>query len=111
MRRILIDHARRHARARHGGDWKRVTLDASVTGKSEDGLDPAEILALDAALTKLASLDAREAQVVELRFFVGLSNEEIAKFLGVSTKSVSRDWLHARTWLRRELARSGDGAD
>ena len=108
MRRILIDHARRHGRARHGGDWRRVTLDAAEVGKSDDGLDPAEILALDMALTKLAALDAREAQVVELRFFVGLSNEEIAEFLGVSTKSVTRDWVHARTWLRRELARSGE---
>ena len=107
MRRILVDHARRQGRARHGGDWKRITLDASVADKS-DGLEPAEFLALDAALTKLASVDPREAQVVELRFFVGLSNEEIASFLDVSTRSVTRDWLHARTWLRRELARKGD---
>ena len=78
MRRILasITPAGR-AGARHGGDWKRVTLDASVADKS-DGLEPAEFLALDAALTKLASVDPREAQVVELRFFVGLSNEDIA---------------------------------
>ena len=107
MRRILVDHARRQGRARHGGDWKRITLDVNVADRS-DGLEPAEFLALDAALTKLASVDPREAQVVELRFFVGLSNEEIAAFLGVSTRSVTRDWLHARTWLRRELARTGD---
>jgi RNA polymerase sigma factor (TIGR02999 family) len=107
MRRILVDHARRQGRARHGGDWKRVTLDTNVADKA-DGLEPAEFLALDASLTKLASVDPREAQVVELRFFVGLSNEEIAAFLGVSTRTVTRDWLHARTWLRRELARQGD---
>lgn len=106
MRRILVDHARRQGRARHGGAWKRVTLDATVADKS-DGLEPAEFLALDAAITKLASVDPREAQVVELRFFVGMSNEEIATFLDVSTRSVTRDWLHARTWLRRELARKG----
>jgi RNA polymerase sigma factor (TIGR02999 family) len=108
MRRILVDHARRHGRARHGGHWRRVTLDSAVAGKSDEGLDPAEVLALDAALDKLAQIDAREAQVVELRFFVGLSTEEIASFLGVSTRSVTRDWLHARSWLRRELARTGD---
>jgi RNA polymerase sigma factor (TIGR02999 family) len=109
MRRILIDYARKHGRARHGGDWKRVTLDVSVMGYAKDGLEPEELLALDAALTKLAGLDPREAQVVELRFFVGLSNEEIAEFLGVSTRSVTRDWLHARSWLRRELATGGGG--
>jgi RNA polymerase sigma-70 factor, ECF subfamily len=106
MRRILVDHARRHHRARHGGDWQRVTLDPTVAGSSQEGLDAAEVLALDAALTKLAAIDPREAQVVELRFFVGFSNEEIADFLGVSTKSVTRDWLHARTWLRRQLERT-----
>jgi RNA polymerase sigma-70 factor (ECF subfamily) len=108
MRRILVDHARRQARVRHGGDWKRVTVESAVIEQSGDGLDPAELLAVDAALNKLASVDPREAQVVELRFFVGLSTEEIATFLGVSTRSVARDWLHARIWLRRELARKGD---
>ena len=107
MRRILIDHARKHGRARRGGDWKRVTLDGNVM-QSEKGLGPEELLALDAALTKLAAIDAREAQVVELRFFVGLSSEEIAEVLSVSTRSVTRDWLHARSWLRRELATPPD---
>lgn len=110
MRRILIDYARKHGRARHGGDWKRVTLDAAVMDQSDAGLEPEEILALDTALTKLAAIDAREAQVVELRFFVGLSNEEIAEYLEVSTRSVTRDWLHARSWLRRELAIGGGGS-
>jgi RNA polymerase sigma factor (sigma-70 family) len=67
-------------------------------------LDPEDLLALDAALDKLAAIDKRGAQVVELRFFVGLSNEEIAEYLSVSTRSVTRDWLYARSWLRRELA-------
>jgi RNA polymerase sigma factor (TIGR02999 family) len=107
MRRILIDHARKHGRTRRGGDWKRVTLDGNVA-QSEKGLGPAELLALDAALTKLAAIDARQAQVVELRFFVGLSSEEIAEVLSVSIRSVTRDWLHARSWLRRELATPPD---
>jgi RNA polymerase sigma-70 factor (ECF subfamily) len=105
MRRILIDHARRHARERHGGGQQRVTLDPAVAGRHDDGgLEPAELLALDAAIDKLAAIDARQAQVIEMRFFVGLSNEEIAEFLGVSTRSVTRDWLHAQAWLRRELS-------
>ena len=84
-----------------------MTLDGNVV-QSEKGLGPEELLALDAALTKLAAIDARQAQVVELRFFVGLSSEEIAEVLSVSIRSVTRDWLHARSWLRRELATPPD---
>jgi RNA polymerase sigma factor (TIGR02999 family) len=110
MRRILVDHARRHARARRGGKWKRVTLDLATIDHGEEGLGPEELIALDTAITRLAAIDAREAQVVELRFFVGLSNEEIAKLVGISTKSVTRDWLHAQSWLRPELANRPGGA-
>jgi RNA polymerase sigma factor (TIGR02999 family) len=108
MRRILVDHARRERRARHGGDWRRVTLDAAAL-TARDALEPEWQFAVDAALTRLASIDPREAQVVELRFFVGLSNEEIADYLGVSTRSVTRDWLHAKAWLRRELDSEATG--
>jgi RNA polymerase sigma factor (TIGR02999 family) len=108
MRRVLVDHARRHSRARRGGNWKRIAIDPALARDDDQGLSPEEVLALDAALTRLAEIDPREAQVVELRFFVGLSNEEIAEYLGVSTRSVTRDWLHARTWLRRELSERPD---
>jgi RNA polymerase sigma factor (TIGR02999 family) len=108
MRRVLVDHARRHSRIRHGGDWKRIAIDPALARDDDQGLSPEEVLALDAALTRLAAIDSREAQVVELRFFVGLSNPEIAEYLGVSTRSVTRDWLHARTWLRRELSERSD---
>jgi len=104
MRRILVDHARRHGRTRHGGDLKRVTLEIGAIAGSEDSLSPEVLIALDDALNKLAEIDPREARVVELRFFVGLSNEEIAEVLDLSVRSVARDWMHARTWLRRELA-------
>jgi RNA polymerase sigma factor (TIGR02999 family) len=104
MRRILVDHARRQSRVRHGSEWRRVTLTDAVGDRADGGLDAAEVLALDQALTKLAAIDPREARVVELRFFVGLSCEEIAEFLEISTRSVTRDWIHARSWLRRELA-------
>lgn len=111
MRRVLVDHARRHSRIRRGGEWKRIAIDPGLTRDDDQSLSPEEVLALDAALTRLATIDPREAQVVELRFFVGLSNEEIAEFLGVSTRSVTRDWLHARTWLRRELSEGTDAAE
>lgn len=103
MRRILIDHARRHASLKRGGGLNRVTLDATLMGSDDSGLEPEHLLALDRALVKLAELDARQAQVVELRFFVGLTVEEIAEFLRLSTRSVTRDWVHAQNWLRREL--------
>ena len=105
MRRILIDHARKHARAKRGGDWQRVTFySEQVAETSENGLGLDELLALDTALTKLTDIDEREARVVELRFFGGSSVPEIAETLGMSTRSVERDWAHARSWLRRELS-------
>lgn len=104
MRRVLIDHARQRARLKRGGDWQRVTLEGlgAAPGAGELGLD--ELLALDHALTKLATLDEREARVVELRYFAGMTAEEIASSLDVSKRSVQRDWTHARAWLKRELS-------
>jgi RNA polymerase sigma-70 factor, ECF subfamily len=100
MRQILVDAARGRRVAKRGGGAPQVTLD--------DGLEPAmanlpDVVALDDALTALEKADARKCQVVELRFFSGLSVEEIATVLGVSTDTVSRDWKFARTWLFREL--------
>jgi RNA polymerase sigma factor (TIGR02999 family) len=104
MRRVLIDHARKRARLKRGGDWQRVTL-ANVAAPGVGGaLDLDELVALDRALTKLAAVDEREARVVELRYFAGMSAEEIASFLDVSQRSVQRDWTHARAWLKRELS-------
>jgi RNA polymerase sigma factor (TIGR02999 family) len=104
MRRVLIDHARRRRRVRRGGDQRRVTLGDSLFAEEErDALSPEEMLTLNAALERLALLDPHEAKVVELKFFIGLSNEEIGQCLGVSTRSVAREWLHAQTCLRREL--------
>jgi RNA polymerase sigma factor (TIGR02999 family) len=106
IRRLLTDYTRRDSGLRRGGDLQRVTMDPALKGKHDDGLDPQEILALDAAIEKLAQIDPREVQVVELRLFVGLSNEEVAEYLVTSTRSVERDWLHAQAWLRRELAQT-----
>jgi len=104
MRRILADHARRHRAAKRGGSAVRVPLElvegggpASAAGEDVAADD------LDAALEDLAKLDPRQARVVELRFFGGLSIEETAEVLAVSTATVKRDWLVARAWLHREL--------
>jgi RNA polymerase sigma-70 factor, ECF subfamily len=101
MRRILIDHARGRGTEKRGGDRDRITLSAV------DGWNPVarydDILALDAALSKLERADARAGRVVELRFFGGLLEEEIAEVLGVSVITVKRDWKVARAWLMNRL--------
>ena len=99
MRRILVDHARSRAAAKRGRD-RTVCLDAA------DAVTPpldVDILALDAALDKLGALDARQSKLVELRFFAGLTVEEVATALDVAPITVKRDWAHARAWLFHEL--------
>jgi RNA polymerase sigma factor (TIGR02999 family) len=102
MRRILVDHARRHHAAKRGDGARRVALE-SVEQLAADGLaveERAELLvSLDEALVRLAALDARQAQVVELRFFGGLTEEETAATLGIGLRTVKRDWAKARSWL------------
>jgi RNA polymerase sigma factor (TIGR02999 family) len=103
MRRILVDHARRRAASKRGGGAVRLTLDpAMVPGASPD----LDLVAVDDALTELATLDPRQARIVEMRFFGGLSAEEAAGVLGISRATVERDWGLARAWLYRRL-RSG----
>jgi len=102
IRRILVDHARQHNRQKRGGGAGRVVLDDAVALAPQR---EEEVLALDEALEKLATLDSRQAQVVEMRFFGGLSVEEVAKVLGVSKRTVEGDWTMARAWLLRELTR------
>jgi RNA polymerase sigma factor (TIGR02999 family) len=101
IRRILIDHARGRAALVRGGGRERVTLDDSDGLATEGDLD---LDALDEALRKLAAFDERRSRVVELRFFGGLTNEEIGEVLGVSKWTVVDDWRLARAWLRRELS-------
>jgi len=100
MRRILVDHARRHRFLKRGGDVVKVSLDAGQIGSSQR--DP-DLVALDGALTRLAELDRRKSQVVELRFFGGLSVEEAAEFLKISPRTVKREWSLAQAWLHCEL--------
>jgi RNA polymerase sigma-70 factor, ECF subfamily len=104
MRRILIDHARRHAYAKRGGGAQQVSLEEAATVTPDQSL---ELLRLDEALKSLSEMDKRRGQVVELRYFGGLNNEEIAGVLNVSENTVTRDWNMARAWLYQQLAGSG----
>jgi len=100
MRRILIDNARRKKYLRHGGGVERVSLEGFDLAAS---VDDEQLLALNEALDHLAAHDAAKAQVVKLRFFAGLTNEQVARVLGVSEPTVKRHWAYARAWLFREM--------
>jgi RNA polymerase sigma factor (TIGR02999 family) len=101
MRRILVDYARSHRAEKRGGTWDKLEF--------EEGLAPAagrsvDLIALDDALKDLVTFDPRQSQVVELRFFGGLTNEEIGEVLNVSARTVKREWRLAKAWLLRELS-------
>lgn len=102
MRRILVDYARAHHAAKRGGHDTRVPLDEEITPAAAGG--SVDLLDLDVALTRLADLDPRQARVVDLRYFGGLSLEETADALEVSPATVKREWQMARAWLHRELS-------
>jgi RNA polymerase sigma factor (TIGR02999 family) len=101
MRRILVDHARSHLYAKRGGGARKVALDEVDVLTPERGAD---LIALDDALERLSLFDSRKSRIVELRYFGGLSVEETAEILGVSTITVKRDWLVAKAWLRSEIS-------
>jgi RNA polymerase sigma-70 factor (ECF subfamily) len=100
MREVLIDHARRRAAARHGGGRRRVPLDVVVDYLEGQGLD---VVAVHEALDRLAELDGRQAQVMTLRYFGGMTVAEVAEALGVSVATVEHDWRLARAWLAGQL--------
>lgn len=100
MRHLLVDHARSRDVVKRGGGARQVTLDEDVAEPSVPGDD---VLALDEALTRLTAIDPRKGRLVELRYFGGLSVEETAEVLAVSTITVKREWLKAKAWLYREL--------
>lgn len=103
MRRILIDHARARHADKRGGDMQRITLghaDQAAAAEADSGID---VLALEDALQRLATLDPEQARLVELRYFGGLTIEETAETLGISPATVKREWATARAWLKREL--------
>lgn len=105
MRQILIDHARRHSSAKRRGGLKQVDLDAvqiAVVERAD------ALIALDEALTRLAALNPRLSQVVEYRFFGGLTEVETARALGLTDRTVRRDWIKARGWLHVEMAKAAE---
>lgn len=104
IRRVLVDHARERKRLKRGGEWEQVTIQGPEGPAGQGPLLLEQFIDLDAALSRLAGLDPLQAEIVELRFFTGLSEEEIARHLGVSLRTVSGYWSHARAWLRREMA-------
>lgn len=108
MRRVLVDHARSRAAVKRGKAEVRLSID-DVDVAAVDASDM-DLVALDQALERLAAIDERQARIVELRFFGGLTVEETAVVIGASDRTVKRDWQMARAWLRRELASDSDPA-
>jgi RNA polymerase sigma factor (TIGR02999 family) len=108
MRRILVDHARERRSAKRGGGATRVELDEGLGAVEPRDID---VLALDIALERLERLDPRQSRLVVLRFFGGLTIDEVARVLEMSPATAKREWVTAKMWLRRELATVDDLAD
>jgi RNA polymerase sigma factor (TIGR02999 family) len=100
MRRILVDHARKHVSLKRGSSFIKISLEEAVVFSREQ---PRELIALDELLTRLASLDPQGSRIVELRFFAGLSIEETAEVTGLSAAKVRREWSAAKAWISREM--------
>jgi RNA polymerase sigma factor (TIGR02999 family) len=103
MRQILVDHARNHKAAKRGGNSLKLTLQEGLVGRKEKNLD---VVALDDALNQLARLSPQQSEIVELRFFSGLTIEDTSEVLGISPATVKRNWTAARAWLFREMSGS-----
>lgn len=100
MRRILVDHARRARAEKRGGEWARMDFEEGLLAGTSRSVD---LVALDDALQDLAELNPQHSQIIELRFFGGMTNEEVAEVLDVSERTVKREWRMARAWLRRTI--------
>ena len=105
MRRILVESARRKGRIRHGGEFSRIELEDWIPAV---GSDADELLDLDEALSKFSSIDEQTAELVKLRIFAGLTNDEAAAALALPASTAKKHWLYARSWLRREMGTSGE---
>jgi RNA polymerase sigma-70 factor (ECF subfamily) len=102
MRHVLVDHARARGAGKRGDPKLQVTLDEGLVATTTSS--PADVLAVDEALTRLAEFDRRQAEILEMHFFAGMTFDEIAAQLGVSLRTVKRDWTMARAWLHQELS-------
>ena len=109
IRRLLVEHARARGRQKRAGGRKRVELDDETTAGPTTPLGDERLLALEAALERLAAYDAQKAKIVELRFFAGCSVEDVAHALGVSESTIAREWRFARAWLQGQLEGAADG--
>jgi RNA polymerase sigma-70 factor (ECF subfamily) len=104
MRRILVDHARQHRADKRGGEFEKIPIDAAnEPAAKQEGID---LVALDAALTRLAEVDPEQSKLVELRYFAGLTIEDAAQVMSMSLGTAKRRWTSAKAWLRREISRS-----
>lgn len=110
MRRLLVDHARERGALKRGAGWHSVTLSGAFDDRTGAVMEPERLLDLNAALDRLATLDEREAKVVTLRFFGGLTIDQVSEVLGVSKRTVEYDWRHAQAWLKHELSAGGENA-
>jgi RNA polymerase sigma factor (TIGR02999 family) len=114
MRQILTDHARKRAAEKRGGGRAQVTLSEELPAEgpgARGDADLVDVLALDAAITELAELRPRQARIVELRYFGGLTVEEVAETLELSRQTIEKEWRHARAWLHAKLAAAGRASD
>ena len=102
MRRILVDHARAHAAQKRGAGWEHIPL---VEERLPSGAGDVDVVALDDALERLATMDPQQARIVELRYFGGLTIDEVAEVTQISSATVVREWTMAKAWLRAELSR------
>jgi len=107
MRRILVDYARSHRAEKRGGGWDKLVFDEALAPSAERSVD---LIALDDAMKDLVAFDPRQSQIVELRFFGGLNNDEIGEVLQISPRTVKREWRIAKAWLRREITTEEDDA-
>jgi len=110
MRRILVERARHYQRLKHGAEHQHVPLETDLDHGAE-GADLTDVIAVDEALTRLEGIDPRKAQVVMLRYFVGLSVEETATALNLSPATIKNEWAFARVWLHRQLSERATAAD
>ncbi len=108
MRRILVERARRRSRVKHGGGRQRIALDDTPARREAD---PAQILALDELLDRLDTFDKRKSEIVQLRYFAGMTVEETARAMDLSARTVEYEWRFARAWLHREMTRGDTKAD
>lgn len=105
MRRVLVDHARKRRRIKRGGERQRITFDDQIMLSPQHDED---LLAVDQLLAELQTVDPRQAQIVELRFFGGMTSSEVAEYLGISKSTADREWRMVRAWLRQQLSEEKD---